>query len=33
MMINVPPSGHRPQLDVTNLRERLARIDPPEHRE
>lgn len=27
------PAGHRGQLDLANLRDRLARIDPPEHRE
>jgi hypothetical protein len=29
----VPVGGRHSQLDAANLRERLARIDPPEHRE
>jgi len=32
-MADVPAAGRHGQVDAANLRERLARIDPPEHRE
>jgi len=32
-MADVPPATRRVQLDAGNLRERLARIDPPDHSE